>query len=302
MIILMKRKIDLLKAMKTFVLVLEKGSFSAASRELNIVTSAISRQVSDLEEHFSCQLLYRTTRAMQLTAEGSYYLEQFRDVLGRMENLENVSHERQQRVAGHLRISAPRGSAGLGFLQAASDFIKQHPEVRISWLFVNRFVNMVEEGVDLAVRVGELADSSFIARRYSQVKVSFVASPEYLKQQGHPRHPKELQQHQCIVDSSNRLPGRWRYSEDGKEELVAVSGFAQANDGEVVARLAANGHGIAYLPAFLTREYRDSGRLVPVLQDYEFDAAPVSLVYPANRMMNTALNALVGYLLEHKPV
>ncbi|WP_274038393.1 LysR family transcriptional regulator [Thalassomonas viridans] len=297
----MKRKIDLLKAMKTFVLVLEKGSFSAASRELNIVTSAISRQVSDLEEHFSCQLLYRTTRAMQLTAEGNYYLEQFKDVLGRMENLENVSHERQQKVAGHLRISAPRGSAGLGFFKAASDFMKQHPQVKISWLFVNRFVNMVEEGVDLAIRVGELADSSFIARRYGRVKVNFVASEEYLQKQGQPRHPKELQQHQCIVDNSNRLPGRWRYREDGKEELVAVRAFVEANDGDIVSRLAADGHGIAYLPTFLTREYLDSGQLVPVLRDYEFDAAPVSLVYPANRMMNTALNALVGYLLEHRP-
>ncbi|WP_281556371.1 LysR family transcriptional regulator [Thalassomonas sp. RHCl1] len=298
----MKRKIDLLKAMKTFVLVLEKGSFSAASRELNIVASAISRQVSDLEEHFSCQLLYRTTRAMQLTAEGRYYLEQFKDVLARMENLEDLSHQRQQKVAGNIRISAPRGSAGLGFLKAASDFMKLHPQVKISWLFVNRFVNMVEEGVDLAIRVGELADSSFIARRYGQVKVNFVASEQYLKNRGSPGYPKELQQHQCIVDSSNRLPGRWRYREGGKEELVAVHAFVEANDGDIVARLAADGHGIAYLPSFLTQDYLDAGQLVPVLQDYAFDAAPVSLVYPANRLMNPALNALVSYLLEHKPV
>ncbi|WDE00305.1 LysR family transcriptional regulator [Thalassomonas actiniarum] len=296
----MKRKIDLLKAMKTFVLVSEKGSFSAVSRELNIVASAISRQVSDLEEHFSCQLLYRTTRAMQLTAEGSYYLGQFKDVLGRMENLENVAHERQQKVAGHLRISAPRGSAGLGFFKAASDFMKQHPQVKISWLFVNRFVNMVEEGVDLAIRVGELADSSFIARRYGHLKVNFVASEHYLTQQGSPEHPKELLKHQCIVDSSNRLPGRWRYREGNKEELVAIHAFVEANDGDIVARLAADGHGIAYLPTFLTQAYLDSGLLVPVLQDYEFDSAPVSLVYPANRLANTALNALVDHLLEHK--
>jgi len=239
---------DLLKAMRTFITVAEKESFTEASRELNIVTSAVSKQVSDLEVHFSSQLLYRTTRAMHLTSEGEYYLEQFKDIVARIDNLEDISSERQQKVAGHLTISAPQGSSSLGYLQSTSEFIKRHPDIRISWLFLNRFVSMVEEGVDLSIRIGELADSSLIARHYSSVNVHCVASPDYIKRHGMPKHPKDLNKHQCIIDSSNRQPGRWRFMENGVEQNIPVKAFIQANEGEVAAKFAADGHGIAYLP------------------------------------------------------
>ena len=123
------RTIDALKAMRTFVIVTEKESFSDASRALNIVTSAVSKQVSDLETHFSSQLLYRTTRAMPLTSEGEYYLEQFKDIIAQVDSLEDIASERRQQIAGHLCISAPQGSSSPGFLHAASDFIKHHPDV-----------------------------------------------------------------------------------------------------------------------------------------------------------------------------
>lgn len=300
MIILMKRKIDLLKAMNTFVMVAEKGSFSEVARELNIVTSAISRQVSDIESHYDCQLLYRTTRSMHLTAEGVFYIERFKDIVSRIDELDNIAHERQQKIAGNIRISAPLGSSELGVLESTSEFVKQHPDVKVSWMFVNRFVNMVEEGIDLSIRVGELPDSNLIARKYSTVNVHFVASPQYLKQFGEPAHPNELINHQCILDSSNRLPGRWRYMENNKEQLVAVSAFIEANDGEVTARLAADGHGIALLPTFLMQSYLDKGQLVPVLKAFEFKPSPVSLVFPANKLANSTLKALINYLLENK--
>ena len=299
--ILKMRKIDLLKAMRSFVIVADRESFTEASRELNIVASAVSKHVSDLEQHFSSQLLYRTTRAMHLTSEGEYYLEQFKEIIARIDSLENIASERLQQVAGNLTISAPQGSAALGYLHSTSEFIKRHPDVRISWLFLNRFVNMVEEGVDLSIRIGELADSNLIARQYTSIKVHFVASPDYIKQHGLPKPPKELSQHQCVLDSSNRQPGRWRYSEAGKESTITVKGFVQANDGEVEARFTADGHGIAYLPSFLIQQYLDSGELSPILEGYEFDETPVSLVFPANRLMNPALRALIEFLIEYKP-
>ncbi len=292
---------DLLKAIRTFVIVAEKESFSNASRELNIVTSAVSKQVSDLEAHFSSQLLYRTTRAMHLTGEGQYYLEQFKDIIARIDSLEDIANERQQHLVGHLCISAPQGSTSLGYLQSTSDFIKRHPDVRISWLFLNRFVNMVDEGIDLSIRVGELADSSMIARRYSSVRVHFVASPKYIKEHGLPLHPKELSKHQCILDSSNRLPGRWRYSDNGVEQHISVKAFVQANDGEIAAKFAIDDHGIAYLPTFLMQEYLISGELVPILRDFEFEPSPISLIFPANRLMNPALRTLIEFLLKNKP-
>jgi DNA-binding transcriptional LysR family regulator len=295
------RKIDLLKAMRTFMLVAQKESFSDAARELNIVTSAVSKQVSELERHFSSQLLYRTTRAMHLTSEGRFYQAQFKDIIARIDNLEDITNERQQRVAGHLCLSAPQGSASLGYLKSTSDFIKKHPDVRVSWLFLNRFVNMVEEGVDLSFRIGELADSSLIARHYSSVNVHFVASPDYIKTHGLPLHPNELSQHQCIVDSSNRFPGRWRYLDKNGEQTITVQAFIQANDGEVAARFAAEGHGVTQLPTFLMNQYLETGELVPILSLFELASVPVSLVFPANRLMNPALRTLIEFLMANRP-
>ena len=298
MIVLMKRKIDLLKAMSTFIVVIDKGSFSAASRELNIVTSAVSRQVSDLEEHFVCQLLYRSTRAMSLTAEGKQYLEQFRNIIGSVEQLENKSDNLNRVLSGHLTISAPSGSASLGFLKSASTFMKLHPKVKISWLFVNRFVNMVQEGIDLSIRVGELPDSNFIARRFGSTQINFVASKQYINQFGKPKHPKELSEHQCLVDSSNRFPLRWRYQENSKEYHAPIDSFAEANDGDIVAKLATQSLGIAYLPTFLTQQYLDDGTLIPILTEFEFDHIPVSLVYPAKLMINPLMKSLVAHVLD----
>lgn len=306
------RKIDLLKAMQVFCMVVEKQSFSAASVALNLVTSAVSKQVSDLEKHFSTKLLQRTTRVMRLTPEGEYYLTQFKDILSRVEALEDVSDQRQQRLSGQLCISAPSDSSSLGFLQSASDFTLQHPDVHISWLFVNRFVNMVEEGVDLSIRVGNLSDSSFIARHYADTQVHFVASPDYLKKSGTLQHPDDLAAHACIVDSSNHQPRRWRYLETKKQhnsgnksqqrsiKQVTVQGVTQVNDGAVAAKLAVQGLGIAYLPAFLMQSFLDDGRLVAVLRSYELDPVPISLLFPSNRLQNPALNALIDYLLQQR--
>lgn len=302
MIILMNRKIDLLKAMNTFVRVAELGSFSAVSRELNIVTSAVSRQVSELELHFACQLLYRTTRAMNLTAEGIRYLQEFKEILNKVSHLENSTDGENKSLTGHIRVSAPRGFASLGFLNAASEFMKLNKDVKISWLFVNRFVNMVEEGIDLSVRMGELPDSSYIARAYGKVSVNFVASSAYIAQHGIPEHPSLLTEHLCITDSSNRQPNRWRYCENGKDAYVKVTSYTDVNDGETSAQLAANGLGIAYLPTFLTQTYLDSGDLVPILKDYEYASLPASLVYPANLMMNKTLKAFINFLLKKSEV
>ncbi|WP_081879089.1 LysR family transcriptional regulator, partial [Photobacterium sanctipauli] len=204
----MERKIDLIKAMRTFLAVVEHNSFSAASRQLNIVTSAVSRQVSDLEKHFGCQLLYRTTRAMHLTAEGQYYGEEFKAVIAKLDALEVGAYERQHRIAGHLRLTAPANSGKLGVQVQISEFLKKHPDVTLSWLLVNRYVNLVEEGVDLAVRVGELADSSLVARKIDQEEILFVASPAILEQYGTPTHPKAFAALPCIVDGSNRQPSK----------------------------------------------------------------------------------------------
>lgn len=293
-------KMDLLKAMRTFSCVVKNGSFSAASRELGLVTSAISKQVSDLESHYSVQLLYRTTRAMHLTSEGEFYVKRFQEIISRVDELESISQGRQHAISGNIRISAPVDSEALGIFKNTSDFIKDHPSVRISWLFVNRFVNMVEEGVDLSVRIGPLPNSSLIAREYGNTEIHYVSSPEYIEKHGIPEHPLELVKHQCILDTSNREPNRWRYCENGIKHHVQLDAFVEANDGVAAAKLAANGHGIAFLPTFLMQNLLDTNQLVPILRDYEFEPSQVSLVFPSYQLTNPTLKALIDYLLKHK--
>ncbi len=296
----MKRKIDLMKAIRTFILVAEEQSFSRASQRLSLVVSAVSRQVSDLEEYFECQLLNRTTRAMHLTAEGMYYLEQFEEIVERLDSLENRADNNLKAVAGHLRITAPPDAEQLGIAHLVSEFIKQHPAIKLSCLLVNRYVNIIEEGIDLAIRVGEPPDSRLVARRFAEMNVLYVASPEYLAVHGTPNHPKELAQHNCVIDSSNRQPCRWRYMESSAERHVTVSGPLEVNHGNIAADFSAAGHGIAYLPDFLAQAYLDRGALVSILDSYRVPPIPVSLVYPANRIKNPALSELVRFLLDRK--
>jgi len=296
----MKRKIDLLKAINTFIKVADKKSFTAAARELNIVTSAISRQVADLESHFDCQLLYRTTRAMHLTAEGDQYYKTFKEITDKITMLENKDETLDGTLKGHIKISAPQGSESLGYLDAASEFMKNNPKVTVSWLFVNRYVNMVEEGIDLSIRMGELEDSSYIARRYKSVEINFVVSPDYMEKYGKPDNPNDLTEHLCITDTSNRQPNKWRYCNNNQEKYVKINPYIESNNGETVARLAANGNGIAYLPSFLTQKYLQTGELVTVMQNYEFDSLDASLVYPANLMMNKTLKSFVQFIIKNK--
>ncbi len=296
----MKGNIDLIKAMRTFIVVVEQQSFSAASQQLNLVTSAVSRQVSDLEKHYDCQLLYRTTRSMNLTAEGEFYLEQFRDLLTRLDSLESITHARQHRITGRLRITMPMNAYQLGLQEQFAQFTAQFPGVKLSLLLLNRFVNLVEEGIDLAIRVGELEDSTLVARRFGRLDIMFVASPDYLAANGTPAHPKQLRDHDCLIDSSTDQPRRWRYQEDGRPRQVSVDGRIDVNSGGLIATFAAGGHGIAQLPGFLAQPYLDTGELVPILQAFQLPSIPVSLVYPGNRSTNAALKALVQHLLDNR--
>ena len=296
----MERKIDLVKAMRTFLEVVEHMSFSKASRALNLVVSAVSRQVADLEKHFDCTLLYRTTRSMKLTPEGEFYLDKFRQVIEQLEALESSKSERTNKIQGKLRITAPFNIDQLGLQHQLAAFMRQYLDVSISWVLVNRYVNLIEEGFDLAVRVGDLEDSGFIARKYGLLEVDFVASPDYLKTHGEPKHPKDLSEHQCLIDSSIRQPGRFSYMENNKQRQVSVKGALDVNQGRILADFAAGGLGIAQLPDFLIKNYIDSGQLVPVLQAYRLPPRDISLVYPAAKLTNPALRALIDFILEAK--
>ncbi|MBW3139130.1 LysR family transcriptional regulator [Ferrimonas balearica] len=292
---------DLVKAIRTFVNVVAHQSFSAAAREQGLVTSAVSRQVAELESHYGCQLLTRSTRTMSLTAEGEYFLAEFKAILARLDQLELGAGDRRNKVSGLIRITSPLHSAQLSLQPSLSRFMAKYPEVSLSWLLANRSVNLLEEGVDLAIRVGELPDSSLVARRFTTVSVVFVASPDYLARHGTPDHPRALVHHRCLVDNSNPQLARWRYQEGGREHQIRVPATVEVNKGDLAGQFAADGHGIAQLPQFMVQQYLAEGRLVPILQAYALTPQPVSLVYPANRTNSVAVQALIEHLMADRP-
>lgn len=279
---------------------MEEGGFTAASRRLDLATSAISRQVADLETHFGCQLLYRTTRAMHLTAEGRHFVSEFKEITDRLDALSDTVRERQQKVAGELCITSPENSEGLGLRAALSAFMARYPDVRLSWRQLNRYVNLIDEGVDLAIRAGNLADSSLVARKYRELEVLFVASPDFLRRYGTPQHPSDLLRFDCIIELTSNNARRWRYYEEGKEYHVPINGRVEVNEAKLTAAFAAAGQGIAQLPGFMMQPYLEGGALVPVLEGFKVPPIPLSLVYPASKMAKPALRELIDFLLEWK--
>ncbi|MEM7208826.1 MAG: LysR family transcriptional regulator [Pseudomonadota bacterium] len=292
---------DLFKAINTTLRVVDTGSLSAASRELNIAVSAISRQVSELEKHFDCTLLYRTTRTMKLTPEGEFFVAKFRQILGHVDELQDSLAERRQRVEGKLRITSPQNIGQMGINPHVASFMQKHPKVELSWMMVNRYVNLIEEGFDLAIRAGELDDSTFVSRRYGRFQMEFAASPEYLEKAGLPTHPRELVTHQCLLDSSLAQPGRIRYQENTEQKQVNVSGSFTLNQGHLLADFARLGLGVCHLPDFLLEGAKTRGELVPILEEYWQAPIDIFFVYPASKLTNTVVRAFIDHLLVHQP-
>lgn len=291
---------DLLKAMTTFRTVVEQKSFSGAAKELNVVTSAVSRQVADLEKYLACKLLQRSSRSMTLTEEGREYLDGINRVLEQISELEQTMSERQNIVGGELRITSFLNSQTLGLQSRIARFMHLYPEVKLSWLIVNRNVNLIEEGIDLAIRAGKLPDSGLIARAIGQIKLHYVASPDYLRRNGAVQTPNDLVNHKCIIDTSNQNYGRWSFR--GKDGLshVKVNSTIEVSNGESASAFAVDGLGVAWLPDFLIASSVAEGKLVRILADYETAPLPVSLVYPANRVMKPAQRMFIDFLIENK--
>ena len=275
---------------------MEEESFSGASGKLGLATSAISKNVSDLEQYYECKLLHRNTRSMHLTAEGMHFVTEFRRVIAQLDGLKASVFQRKGVVAGKLTITSPENAQGLKIDYKLSRFLQLFPNVELRWLQQNRRFNVVDEGIDVAIRVGLLEDSDLIVQSFTSVENQFVASPEYLHQHGTPLHPDELTNHQCLIEVANRRPFLWRYLEEGIEKSVEVSGSLELDKGETVAFFAAHGHGIARLPSFMMQQYLDSGELVTILPRFNTKPLEVSLVYPKNSLSNPVLTAFLEFM------
>ena len=288
---------DRIAALQLFVRLAERGSFSAAAKDLGVKQSTASKWVAELESELGASLARRTTRSVSLTEEGRRLVARAREVLAAFETLRTEFEEKKAEPAGRLRVSVPVVFGRLFVVPALIGFLKRHALVEVELTFNDRYVNVIDEGFDLAVRVGVPVDTSARGHKRAESRRVLVASPGYIKARGQPTAPRDLKRHECLVHGDASSPAIWRFaSGDGDGIPVAVRGRAAANNSEAVLALARSGLGIALLADWLVRGELKKGGLVELLPAFRAPPAPIYALSPPGRFLSPAVRALIEHL------
>lgn len=286
---------DTIAGMRTFIAVAREGSFTAAADRLDMSTALASKYVGQLEQRLGTRLLNRTTRALSLTEAGAAYLEQAQQIVDDLDFLENSLAGSKAQPAGTLIISAPVTFGEMYLAEAVAGFLDQYPKVSVDLRLTDRFVDLVDEGIDVAIRIGELADSSHIARRIASTPVITCASPDYLTQHGEPGSPDELSRHVCLIDRNFRSGTTWPFRFGDEELTVRIAGRIAVNSAAAIRKLLLAGQGIARIPRFVVEEDLQQGMLRPVLAGHETDPLGIYAVYPQNRYLASKVRSFVDF-------
>ncbi|MEX0760204.1 MAG: LysR family transcriptional regulator [Tistlia sp.] len=301
---------DHLAAMAVFAQVVEAGSFSQAGRQLVLSKSAVSKAVARLEDHLGTRLINRTTRKLSLTEAGRSFYEGCRRMLGEAEAAERAVTHLTDAPRGVLKVNAPMSFGVLQLSPGLGEFMTRHPELEIDLTLEDRRVDLVEEGYDVAIRIGVMPDSSLVARRLGPNPRVICAAPSYLERRGKPTRPEALSAHDCLLYHYQTSGDAWRLrarspgaGEGGerpeRETAVRVRGRLKVNNGDSLREAALAGLGIAHLPVFIVRPDLEAGRLVPLLEDYEEVAdGGVYAVYPASRNLSPKVRVFIDFLTE----
>jgi DNA-binding transcriptional LysR family regulator len=289
--------LDALTDIAVFVRVVTRGSFTLAAEDLRLSRAVVSKYLSRLEDRLGARLLHRTTRRLSLTEAGAALFEASRGALERIEEAEAAVARFQAKPRGRLRVSAPMSFGILHLGPAMSDFGRAFPEITLDVKLDDRYVNLVEDGFDVAVRIGELTDSSLVARKLATTHALACASPAYLDEHGEPETPEDLAAHNCLVYSY--LADVWRFTApDGREIPVAVNGNLRINNGIVLAEAAVAGHGILASPSFYVAPLLRAGRLRRILGRYKLKALGIHAVYPQRAHVPPKVRAFVDFLAQ----
>ena len=282
-----------------FVRVVERGSFTVAAGDLRLSRAVVSKYLSRLEERLGARLLNRTTRRLSLTEAGAALFEASRGALERIEEAEAAVAQLQSEPRGRLRVSAPMSFGILHLGPALAEFARRYPRLTLDVHLDDRYVNLVEEGVDVAVRIGILTDSSLVARKLATTRAVACASPGYLAEHGEPETPEDLANHNCLIYSYLSTANIWRFTApDGREIPVAVNGTFRINNGMVLAEAAVAGHGILVSPSFYVAELLRSGRLKRILERYRSKELGIHAVYPQRGHVPPKVRAFVDFLAQ----
>jgi DNA-binding transcriptional LysR family regulator len=290
---------DRFEDLQAFVAVVEARSFTAAAERLDAAKSVVSRRVSALERRLGVQLLHRTTRRLSLTDTGRSFYEESARILADLEEAESAAQQEHGELRGALRVALPLSFGVRHMCKPIAAFSKRHPDIRFDLNLNDRYVDLVEEGMDLGIRIGHLRDSSLIARKLFDMRSIVCASPGYLTTHGEPRTPAELGDHDCLVYSNLADPDTlsWKAA-NGRERSVRLNSIMRANSGDFLANAAAHGLGIVIQPTFLASESIRRGNLVPILNDIDWPTVPAHAVYPPTRHLSHRVRAFIDFLVE----
>jgi DNA-binding transcriptional LysR family regulator len=289
---------DRFDAMSAFVAVCETESLTAAARRLGVSPSVMSRQIAALESHLGTRLFHRTTRQISLTDAGTRYLERARRILADIDEAERAAQSDRTEPSGRLSVTAPLIFGRLHVTPLLAHFARSHPKVTVELSLSDRFVNLVEEGHDLAVRIGHLPDSQLIARRFGETRRALVASPSYLAKAGMPRHPRDLVRHDMIAFMPGTPPFDWHFNDGSRDIKVSIAPRFVINSGDTAIALARTGAGITRALYYQVREAIADGHLIEVLTDFAPAPMPIHVVYPSARLLSGKVRAFVELIAE----
>jgi DNA-binding transcriptional LysR family regulator len=285
--------------MAVFVRVVEAKGFSAAATDLDLTPSAVSKLITRLETRLGVRLLQRTTRALHLTADGEAFYEEARRIVGEIAALEDQISDRRSTPQGLLRVTTSLAFSTYQLAPCIGEFLARHPVVRLELLPTDRVLDMVEEGIDVAIRIGVLPDSSFMARKIGEDKRLVCAAPDYLARHPAPRRPEDLADHDCIGSREQRHLNRWPFRIDRQLREIDVTGRVAVSEGEAQLQLGLQGLGIVRLTRLTVAHAIRAGRLIPLLEDFSADQpVPIHAVYPHRRHLAPKVSAFVNFLIE----
>lgn len=284
---------------RMFIAVMETGSFTAAAQRLDVSHGQASKLISRLERELGVTLLRRSTRSLTPTEVGRAYYEQIRQLIANYDALNDSVRNSSNTPSGILRISAPVTFGTLQMPDILIEFAHRYPDIELDVRFADRLVNVIDEGFDLALRIGKLDDSSLIARRLCDIRIVLVASPAYLSARGIPDHREQLDGHDCVVDTNFREPYLWPFLDENKQIITQpVKGRMKFSNAEVCLNAAIAGLGISRLPAFVVGEALKTGKLQTVLSSSEAPPLGLYAVYPPAKYIAHKSRALIDFLVE----
>ncbi len=287
---------DKLTALRVFRRVCELGSFSAAARQLRLSNAAVSKNVRELEEELGARLIERTTRRLRMTEAGEAYLRRVSAILDELETLDAEVKDRRDAPRGSLRVAVPMSLGIARLAPAIGAFLVQYPELEVELEMNDRYVDLIAEGFDVALRGGKLSDSSLLARKLGTIERVLCAAPSYLRAHGRPRHPRELSRHRCLVYSLAQTPTRWVLARGSRRLRLDVRGPLSVNNSLGLAGAAVAGAGIALLPTITVSEALTAGQLEPVLGEWRAEQQSLYAVYPRHHQVSQRVRLFVDFL------